>query len=162
MILLTRISNRVAYVERWASRAIIFGFVALIIVNVGLRYLAGRPLVYAEEIAAIMLVWLAFISISISIHDRAQVSVTLVTDMLDRRASGIIAVLVSVCMAAIVATLLWSAIGWVNSPGVEFEQVITTGWPKAPFFMIVPIFCATCLVHLLAIIFNGEPEVRQP
>ena len=52
--------------------------------------------------------------------------------------------------AAMLAVLLWFSAKWVNSPAVDFEQIITTGWAKAPFFWIVPVFCVTALVHVLA------------
>jgi hypothetical protein len=48
------------------------------------------------------------------------------------------------------AALLWASIGWLRSPATAFEQIITTGWAKLPFFLIVPIFCATSLIHMLA------------
>mgnify|MGYP002714962901 CR=1 FL=1 len=79
---LSALLHGLARVERWASRLLVASFVALIVSNVAMRYVLGRPLVFAEELAAILLVWLAFVSISISIHDRAQIGVTLLTDRL--------------------------------------------------------------------------------
>lgn len=53
-------------------------------------------------------------------------------------------------VAAILATLLWSSWKWAFSPMVDFDQIITTGWPKAPFYLIVPIFSAAALIHVVA------------
>jgi TRAP-type C4-dicarboxylate transport system permease small subunit len=144
------LSEGLVRVERVISRFMVVGFVALITVNVGMRYLAGRPIVFAEEIAAIMLVWLAFISVSISIHDRTQIGVTLLVDRLPPRPRVIVAQVVSVLVAFMLAVLLWKSITWVLSPNVGFEQVITTGWAKWPFFLVVPVWAATSLIHVLA------------
>lgn len=147
---LSALSHGLASVERWASRLLVVGFVALIVANVTMRYAVGRPLIFAEELAAILLVWLAFVSVSISIHDRAQIGVTLLTDRMPARMRQVVDAVVLALVAAMLGTLLWFSVKWVNSPAVEFEQIITTGWAKAPFFWIVPVFCVTALVHVLA------------
>ena len=50
--IMLRLSDRLVAVERVVSRVMVVGFVGLITVNVGMRYLAGRPIVFAEELAA--------------------------------------------------------------------------------------------------------------
>ncbi|MBN9889548.1 TRAP transporter small permease [Salipiger abyssi] len=149
MNFLPALSGGLVRLERWASRALVILFVGLIVVNVAMRYLAGKPIVYAEELAAILLVWLTLVAVSISIRDKAQIGVTLLVDRLPRVAQPWIDALVWALIAGMLAILLNAGIGWVRSPAVEFEQIITTGWPKAPFFYIFPIFCATALIHVL-------------
>lgn len=158
---LIRISEGLVRIERLASRAMVIGFVVLITANVAMRYLAGRPIAFAEELAAILLVWLAFVAISISIHDRTQIGVTLLVDRLPMRARVMVAELVSVLVALMLATFLWKSIDWVLSPNVDFEQVITTGWPKWPFFLVVPVWSATSLIHVLAQIAAPSAEHHE-
>ncbi|MFV0384184.1 TRAP transporter small permease [Paracoccus sp. (in: a-proteobacteria)] len=150
MTWLSGFSHLLAHVERWASRVLVVGFVGLIVANVAMRYVYGRPIVFAEELAAIMLVWLAFVATSITVHDRAQIGVTLLTGRLGHRLRHRIDIVVLALVAAILGVLLWYSAKWVTSPVVEFEQIITTGWAKAPFFWIVPIFSACALIHVLA------------
>ncbi|PCD76726.1 TRAP transporter small permease [Pseudothioclava arenosa] len=150
MKLLPALSGGLVRLERWASRALVALFVGLIVVNVAMRYLAGSPLVFAEELAAILLVWLTLVAVSISVRDKAQIGVTLMVEQLPRQVRQWIEALVWALIAGMLALLLKAGIGWVTSPSVGFEQVITTGWQKWPFFVIFPIFCATALVHVLA------------
>jgi TRAP-type transport system small permease protein len=159
--LLARLSGALAAAERLVARAMVIGFVGLITANVGMRYLGGRPIVFAEELAAILIVWLAFVAISISIHDRTQIGVTILTDVAGARTQRRVDRIVHLIIAAILAVLLWKSVGWVRSPVVAFEQVITTGWPKWPFFLIVPIFCVTGLVHVLAHIVRPTGEHHE-
>ena len=150
---LCHLSTGVVRIERVVSRLMVVGFVGLITTNVAMRYLVGRPIVFAEELAAILLVWLAFVAISISIHDRTQIGVTLVVDLLSRRLRRlrrIAGIVVNVAVLGILVVLLWKSLVWVTSPAVAFEQVITVGWAKAPFFWIVPVFCTTALLHVAA------------
>lgn len=158
---LLRLSDALVAVERVASRLMVVGFVGLITLNVGMRYLAGRPIVFAEELAAIMLVWLAFLAISISLYDRTQIGVTLVADALPKPAQRGLEVAVQVIVAAILLVLLWKSVLWVNSPTIAFERVITTGWPKWPFFIVVPVFCITALVHVVGQILRPGRAHRE-
>lgn len=158
---LTSLSDGLVVVERVVSRAMVLGFVGLITLNVGMRYLAGRPIVFAEEMAAILLVWLAFVAISISVHDRTQVGVTILTDRLRKRAQRALEVAVSVVIVGLLGVLLWKSFVWVQSPAVSFEQVITTGWPKWPFFIVVPVFCLTTLTHVMAHIARPTGEHHE-
>lgn len=161
MTWLPTLSGWLVRLERWASRALVVGFVGLIVVNVAMRYLAGRPIVYAEELAAILLVWLALVAVSISIHDKAQIGVTLVSDALPPGARRGLEIVVWALIAAMLALLLRQGVIWVRSPVVAFEQIITTGWAKAPFFTIVPIFCATALVHALGHLSTAIATFRE-
>ena len=61
----------------------------------------------------------------------------------------IVAQVVSVLVAFMLAVLLWKSVAWVLSPNVGFEQVITTGWAKWPFFLVVPVWAATSLKRRL-------------
>lgn len=156
---LTWISNWLVTLERVACRFLIAGFVGLIVVNVGSRYVLGHPIAFAEELAAILLVWLAFVSISISIAERSQVCVTMVKDLLPRSIQWGLGKLVGVIVIAMLTALLWASVGWLLAPATAFEQVITTGWLKLPFYLVVPIFCATALVHVFADFF-AAPKTR--
>ncbi|TPW29142.1 TRAP transporter small permease [Martelella alba] len=158
---LGKISAGLAQLERWASRILVVGFVGLIVANVGMRYIVGRPIIYAEELAAILLVWLAFIATSISIHTSAQIGVTLLVDSFSAPYRKLVDLVVWVLIAAMLAILLKAGIAWVRSPVVAFEQVITTGWPKAPFFTIFPIFCASALIHASAHVVRAAGALRE-
>ena len=160
MKLISMISARLAQLERWASRIIVVGFVGLITANVAMRYIVGRPIIYAEELAAILLVWLAFIATSISIESRAQIGVTLLVDSFSVPFRKAVDLVVWILIALMLALLLKAGIAWVRSPVVAFEQVITTGWPKAPFFYIFPIFCGCALVHAIAHVVRAAGAIK--
>jgi TRAP-type transport system small permease protein len=161
VITIPALSGALVRLERWASRLLVVGFVGLIVVNVAMRYLAGRPIVFAEELAAILLVWLTFVAVSISIHDRAQLGVTLLTERFSRPVQALIDAVVWALITAMLGVLLKAGITWIRSPAVSFEQIITTGWAKAPFFTIFPIFCVTALIHALAHLTRAVGAFRR-
>lgn len=166
MIWLSTLSSFLARLERWASRLLVVSFVSLIVANVAMRYVIGRPIIFAEELAAILLVWLAFVATSLTVYDRTQIGVTLLTEQMPRGLRHIVDIIVLALVAVILAVLLRYSLGWVTSQVVEFEQIITTGWAKAPFFWIVPVFSACALIHVLAdlaraVLGRGEFEMSS-
>ncbi|MGC2857461.1 TRAP transporter small permease [Novispirillum sp. DQ9] len=143
-------SRRLAWVELFACKVLIVLFSALLVVNVSLRYGLNSPLYFAEELAVYILIWMAFLAISVSLHENTQIRLTLLTDVLPARPRQGVLVLMDVLVAAMLAVILWHAVGWIRSPSVEFELAITLGTGKAPFFAIIPLFCATALFHSVA------------
>ena len=87
--------------------------------------------------------------------------VTLLVDKLPGFARRAMEVAVNLIIAAILAVLLWKSVVWVNSPMVAFEQVITTGWKKWPFFLVVPLFCITAFIHVVAHILRPTGEHHE-
>lgn len=150
MNLIVALSRRLALGERMFARALVLALVGLVAINVFMRYVFGRPIIFAEELAAVMLVWLTFVAASLSFHLRAQIAVTLLTDMLAPPIRETIERILSALMAAAFLLLFWTSVVWLHSPSVSFEQIITTGWAKWPFFLIIPIFTLTSSIHMLA------------
>lgn len=143
-------SRNLARVELLVCKVLIVLFTTLLVVNVTLRYGLNSPLYFAEELAVYILIWMAFLAISVSLHENTQIRLTLVTDILPTKVRRAVAVLVDVLVAGMLAVILWYAVIWIRSPSVEFELAITLGMGKTPFYAIIPIFCATALFHSVA------------
>lgn len=144
------LSDLLEWIERAACRALIVAFTLLLIVNVSLRYLFSLPLFFAEELAALILVWMSFLAILVGVSRRENISVTILVDLLPERARRVTGVVTDALTLLIFSVLLWASLGWITSPFILFDQVITLAWPKIWFFVIVPFFCAAALVHILA------------
>ncbi|MCF8480326.1 MAG: TRAP transporter small permease [Rhodospirillum sp.] len=144
------LSARLAWLERMICRALIVVFTALLAVNVTLRYGFSSPLYFAEEVAVYILIWMAFLAISVSLHENTQIRLTILVDMFDRRSRLLTLAAMDLLVAVMLTVILVHAIGWITSPAVDYELAITLGISKVPFFAIIPIFCATGLFHTLA------------
>lgn len=158
--ILQRTSASVARVEMFTCKALVVVFTLLLIVNVGLRSVFNSPLFFAEELAIYILIWMAFLAISFSLHENSQVSLTLVKDMLPPSVQRGLSILTDSIIIAILATVFWYAVKWVTSSDVDFELAISLGIQKKPFFYIIPLFCLTGLFHvltrLLTLVFDRE------
>ncbi|MFY0991702.1 TRAP transporter small permease [Halomonas sp. C05BenzN] len=147
---LTRASRWLAQLEQLLCSLLIIAFSALLIVNVIGRYVFSSPLFFAEELAVYILVWMAFLAISVAIHHDQHVRLTMLVGMLPARLQRLSYWLTELICLAVLAALLWYSIGWIRSPSMAFDIAITLDWPKWHFYLIVPIFCATGIFHILA------------
>ena len=151
---LRRGSLALARVERQICRVLILLFTVLLLVNVAMRHFLNSPLFFAEELAIYIMIWMAFISISISLHEDSQVRLTLFLDGVPRRAQQVLRRLLDLLAAAILAIILAYSIVWLRSPATDFELAVTLGIAKWPFFVIIPLFTVTGLLHLTARFFD--------
>lgn len=147
---LTRASRGLAQLEQYLCSLLIIAFSALLIVNVIARYGFNSPLFFAEELAVYILVWMAFLAVSVAIHHDQHVRLTMLVGILPTRLQRLCYWLTELLCLAVLATLLWYAIGWIRSPSAAFDIAITLDWPKWHFYLIVPLFCATGIFHILA------------
>ncbi|NIC07183.1 TRAP transporter small permease [Billgrantia bachuensis] len=147
---LTRANRRLAQFEQLLCGLLIVAFSVLLIVNVIARYAFGRPLFFAEELAVYILVWMAFLAISVAIHHDQHVRLTMLAGQLSERWQRFSYWLTELVCLAVLAILLWYSVGWIRSPSVTYDIALTLDWPKWHFYLVVPIFCATAMFHILA------------
>lgn len=153
-------SRQVARVELLVCKLMIALFTGLLVANVTLRYGLNSPLYFAEELAVFILIWMAFLAISVSLREDTQIRLTLLTDALPRRARRVVLLTMDALVAAMLAVILVHAVGWIRSPAVDFELALTLNMPKWPFYAIIPLFSGAGLVHVSARLLASLSEWR--
>lgn len=163
---LMRASNAVAWVEARFAGAIVVAILALLLANVVSRAF-GRPLIWTDELAVYLMVLGAFAGASLGIANRQHIAVTLVSDSLGPRLRARLARAVDTLLLALFALFAWMLWNWFDPVGVlsadslqaysrasfNFlyqEPTTTLGMRKVWFWLILPIFCLTGFVHVLA------------
>ena len=157
---LAGVSRGLAWVELTLCKGLIALFSLLLIVNVTRRYVFNAPLFFAEELAVYILIWMAFLAISVSIHENTQVRLTMLLDALPPPLAHRITLLTETLVAGLLAVILVTSLKWMGSPAVGFELALTLGLPKWPFFLIIPVFSAAALIHVLARLANPHRLVK--
>lgn len=147
---LGRASHRLARVEQWLCSLLIVVFGLLLIANVFARYVLNSPLYFANELAIYILIWMAFLAISIAVHYDQHVRLTMLVGLLPARAQRVCYWLTELVCLVMLAVIGGYAVAWLRSPSVGYDIAITLDWPKWHFYLIVPIFCATSIFHLIA------------
>jgi TRAP-type C4-dicarboxylate transport system permease small subunit len=168
--------------ERAAIMLLMFLLTSLVLLNVVTRY-AGRPIYWVDEACVYAIVWLTFIGASAMTRMRLDFAVSMLTEQLSPQRqiqAKRIATLTVVLFALLLGWMCWL---WLDPVGIvaagfdarKFagqsfnfiytERTQTLGWPNWVFYLIMPIFAATLLVHALANLCEDlglHPEVALP
>jgi TRAP-type C4-dicarboxylate transport system permease small subunit len=175
-------SSALLAVERAVIMGLMFLLVGLVLLNVTTRY-AGRPIYWVDEACVYAIVWLTFIGASSMTRMRLDFAVSMLTERFSARAQAIarrISTLGVVCFALLLGWMCWL---WLDPAGIiaagfdakKFagisfnfiytERTQTLGWPNWVFYLIMPIFAATLLIHALANLIEdigAHPVVALP
>ncbi len=163
---LMRMSDAVAWVEARFAGAIVVAILGLLLANVVSRAF-GRPLIWTDELAVYLMVLGAFAGASLGLANRQHIAVTLVSDGLGEHVRKILARVVDTVLLALFALFAWMLWNWFDPLGVlaaedlqayslksfNFlyqEPTTTLGMRKVWFWLILPVFCLTGIVHVLA------------
>lgn len=163
---LTRLSRAVARIEAPVAGLLTLAVFVVLMLNVVSRSL-GKPLIWSDELAIHLMIWAALFGASLGLAYQQHIAVTLVPDLLGPRNVARLALAVDVVLLVffvVLAVLLWQ---WFDLPGlyaagsaaahgpVNFnfiwsEPTVTLGVRKVWFWLILPIFCLTGGLHVLA------------
>lgn len=163
---LMRMSDAVAWVEARFAGAIVVAILGLLLANVVSRAF-GRPLIWTDELAIYLMVLGAFAGASLGLANRQHIAVTLVSDGLGEGVRKVLARIVDTVLLALFALFAWMLWNWFDPLGVlaaenlqayslksfNFlyqEPTTTLGVRKVWFWLILPVFCLTGMVHVLA------------
>lgn len=163
---LMRVSGAIAWVEARFAGMIIAAVLGLLLANVVSRAF-GRPLIWTDELAVYLMVVGAFAGASLGIARRHHISVDIVADFLGDRGRQRLAYAVDSILLILLAFFAWTLWRWFDPLGVLAAEDLrtyardsfnflyqepTTTLPmrKVWFWLILPVFCFTGLLHVLA------------
>lgn len=164
---LSGLSNGVGLAEGWLCRLLVAALPVMILVNVFTRAL-GRPIYWMDELAVYTMVWFAMVGLSLTLHNRDAVAVTLLRDAVPPTLRWIFAILIDLLVLAFTLALLVLSWMWFDPVGLwraEFdfpeyaassfnyiyqEPTATLGLRKVWFWLVIPLIATTAGIHALA------------
>lgn len=146
-----------ATLDRWilgANRALMILALAVmsvvVFVNVALRYLTAESIVWAEEVARYLMIWLTCLGIGPLIRIGGHVAIDNLQDALPPPAARALRLLVAAIVFAFCVFLVW-----IGSRFAMRTMVQTTPVLEVPFGYVaaaIPVGGALALWHLLAVL----------
>ncbi|MDH2328425.1 TRAP transporter small permease subunit [Cereibacter sp. SYSU M97828] len=161
-----RISRGLRVIETALAAVLVAAIFAALLANVVSRGL-GHPLVWTDELAVHLMVWIAFLGASLGIASRNHMAIGILPERLSDHARGRLVVLIDALVlgfTAMMAVLVWN---WLDLPGliaagsgaalaersfnfVYLDPTLTLGIRKIWFWLILPITCVTGMIHAAA------------
>lgn len=153
----------VGVLETTMAVSILVAIMAIILSQVFSRYVMGTPLIWAEELATYLLIWLAFVTASVALKLKRHITIRTYEGLAGPRtldwANAVVYVIVA---AALVAVIL-------HVPAAMRTEMMqsTVGLPinvgKHWFFTVpVLIFCISMLVTALFYVIDSFARSREP
>ncbi|MBB4019573.1 MULTISPECIES: TRAP transporter small permease [Chelatococcus] len=163
---LGRLSRALARIEAAVAGLAVFVVFSLLMANVVSRSF-GRPLIWTDELAVNCMVWAAFIGASVGLAHRQHIAVMLLPDMLPGRVGRAMAIAVDLSLLlflGVLAVVLWrwfDPVGLLKAETLEAfsadtfnfiyqEPTVTLGVSKFWFWLVLPVFCLTAMLHVVA------------
>jgi TRAP-type C4-dicarboxylate transport system permease small subunit len=171
---LAQVSSAVASAERVAAGILLLSVFLIVMANVVGRA-SGTPLIWANELAIYGMAWVALIGASAGLARGDHIAITLLVDRLPLRLRKLLGRAVAVALLAILivlAIVLWrwfDPLAYVaaSSPQdyamttfnfMHQEPTTTLGVRKLWFWLALPIFNATAILHISARLFGDAGQ----
>ena len=161
-----RMSQAISRAELSLAAALVAVIFGVLLANVASRGL-GQPLVWTDELAVHLMVWIAFLGASLGIASRGHMAIGILPERLNERGrkrlvAGIDGLVLGFTL--MFGLLVWN---WLDPPGliaagsgaalaersfnfVYLDPTLTLGIRKIWFWLILPITCVTATVHAVA------------
>ncbi len=141
-----------------AARWIIVGssatMIAVVSLQVLLRYAFNSSLDWSDEISRLLFVWSMFLAIPLGIREGAHVGIELLTAHLPAHARALLAKACAVIAAALMAVVFWQAVkvAWLTWDELMQSLNVSANW----FMVPVAIAAAHSFLHLVQLLWR-EP-----
>lgn len=113
--------------------ALVLALIAIVAANIVFREAFGIALVWANEVAVTLFVWIAFIGAGVAFAENARIRFTFLTDMLPRVANTTIEVIVTYAGLVLLAMLFATSVyvGYVNRNQTFTTMPVSVVWEWA-------------------------------
>ncbi|WP_374301250.1 TRAP transporter small permease [Ferrovibrio sp.] len=135
--------NRLLLIVALAAMSVI------VFANVMLRYTTGDSIVWAEEVARYLMIWLAYLGIGPVLRLGGHMAIDTLQAGLGEPRAKLLRLLIVLLMACFSAAMVWIGVDFVDRTSVQSTPVtdISFSWIAAA----IPVGFALNLWHLLAV-----------
>ncbi len=158
MLRLTRLADRGIEV---AAIAVTLALLAVMVLGIGSR-LVNDPLVWTDELARYLMVWLALLGWIIASRRRAHIRITVIIDRLPRILRLVAEVAIQLALVVFGAVLAWHSLELVER--AWDVEAVSLAIPSAFLYILVPLAGLAIVLQAAAEIVQalrrGQPALR--
>ncbi len=173
---LARLSRGLARVEIAVGAVLVAAIFVLMLANAASRGF-GRPLIWTDELAVHLMVWLAFIGGSAAVAVKGHMVMGLLPETLSPRSAARLALGTDLLVMLFLAAMAMVTWRWLDLPGliragsgealaresfnfIYTDPTLTLGLRKIWFWLVMPVTVLTASIHTLATIAADLARLR--
>ena len=156
--MLDRFERGLVAANRWLLIVLLLAMAIIIFSNVVLRYTTGDSIIWAEEVARHMMIWVAFLGAGLALRFGGHVAIDSLHRAVSLRAARVLRAVVVLGLSVffIFMTVASSDYVWRT----RFQSTAATDIPISFIYAAMPVGFVLMLVHLLLVartyILEGE------
>ena len=144
---LLRVQGGIGTLEEWTGIALVCAMAAVVNLQIVARYVFDKPFIWPEEVARLILVWIAFVGAAALIRRGGDIAVETFIDMLAPARRRVMLLIRDLLMVAVYALVAWQ--GWRLAGNVAGMPLVATEWPTALLAWPVVIGGVLVVLHVL-------------
>lgn len=147
---LNRCETALVACNRWALILLLSAMSCVVFANVVLRYTTGDSLVWAEEVARHMMVWITFLGAGLVLRFGGHVAIENLHTALPSRSAMLVRALVALALGVFFLAMAYYAVRYVEA--TRFQTTAATDISIAWIYAVMPAGFVLLFVHLLFIV----------
>lgn len=136
--------------NRWALILILAAMCCIVFANVSLRYLTNFSIVWAEEVARYLMIWMTFIGAGLVLRFGGHVGIDTINEFLPRRAGQILRAALALLLLAFFMAMVWQGIRYMQAAQYQATPALRISFSYV--YAVFPIGFSLMIVHLLLVI----------
>ncbi|MBF6629902.1 MAG: TRAP transporter small permease [Comamonas sp.] len=147
--MLDSIERGLVAVNRWVLIVLLLAMACIIFTNVVLRYTTGDSLIWAEEVARHMMIWVAFLGAGLALRFGGHVAIDSLHRSVSTRTAQFLRVIVVLGLSLFFIFMAIASSDYVWR--TRFQSTAATDIPISFIYAAMPVGFVLMLVHLLFI-----------
>lgn len=136
--------------NRWLLIILLATMVVIVFANVVMRYLIGTSVIWSEEVARHLMIWMTFVGSGLALRTGAQLGIDTLQDVLPPRAARAVRIALAVGMLILFVMLAWYGVDYALR--TRFQTSAALGISMIYVYVGMPVGCALMAGHLLLIL----------
>lgn len=145
--MLDRIERALVAANRWLLIALLLAMAGIVFANVLLRYTTGDSIVWAEEVARHLMIWVTFLGAGLVLRFGGHVAIDNLHRAVSTRWARILRAVVFLGIATFCVFMTYFSVlyAWAT----RFQTTAATDIPISYIYLAMPVGFVLMLVHLL-------------
>lgn len=136
--------------NRWLLIALLAAMVVIVFANVVMRYLLSTSVIWSEEVARHLMIWLTFVGSGLALRTGAQLGIDTLQDALPPRAARALRIALVLGMLVLFVLLAWYGVDYAWR--TRFQTSAALGVSMMYVYIGMPVGCVLMAIHLLLIV----------
>lgn len=148
--MLNRIERILVACNRWLLILLLLAMACIVFANVVLRYTTGDSIVWAEEVARHLMIWVTFLGAGLVLRFGGHVAIDNLHQAVSTRAARWLRTVVAVGIGIFCLVMIYFSILYVWA--TRFQTTAATDIPISFIYLAMPVGFLLMFVHLLFIV----------